>query len=111
MSHAALQGKSKGAFDPLGGEKPLMTGGPACFAIMMQNSEQAQWLPHEMKIMVVSNADPQEIREHGPHLTSVMQPATSLGGVESLIEYRLQSDAAADPRLSKLHEPKSVQSV
>ena len=29
------------------------------------------------------------------------QPATSLGGVESLIEHRILSDAGADPCLSK----------
>ena len=34
--------------------------------------------------------------------SSFEQPATSLGGVESLIEYRLQSDPKADPRLIRL---------
>ena len=31
-----------------------------------------------------------------------IQPATSLGGVESLVEHRIQSDAGADPRLVRL---------
>ena len=31
-----------------------------------------------------------------------IQPATSLGGVESLIEHRILSDAKADPCLRKL---------
>ena len=30
------------------------------------------------------------------------QPATSLGGVESLIEHRVESDPDADPRLVRL---------
>ena len=30
------------------------------------------------------------------------QPATSLGGVESLVEHRLKSDPSADPRLIRL---------
>ena len=30
------------------------------------------------------------------------QPATSLGGVESLVEHRIQSDPGADPRLIRL---------
>ncbi len=34
--------------------------------------------------------------------SSFEQPATSLGGVESLIEYRRQSDRNADPRLLRL---------
>ena len=35
-----------------------------------------------------------------PH--AVSQPATSLGGVESLVERRLNSDPGADPRLIRL---------
>lgn len=31
-----------------------------------------------------------------------LQPATSLGGVESLIEQRVQSDPGADPRLIRI---------
>lgn len=30
------------------------------------------------------------------------QPATSLGGVESLVEHRIQSDPSSDPRLVRL---------
>ena len=30
------------------------------------------------------------------------QPATSLGGVESLVEHRVKSDPSADPRLLRL---------
>lgn len=31
-----------------------------------------------------------------------MQPATSLGGVESLIEHRMTSDPTSDPRLIRV---------
>jgi len=30
------------------------------------------------------------------------QPATSLGGVESLVEHRIQTDPSSDPRLIRL---------
>lgn len=32
----------------------------------------------------------------------LLQPATSLGGVESLIEQRIHSDPGADPRLIRI---------
>lgn len=47
----------------------------------MSNSEYAALLPFELRYWT---------------------PATSLGGVESLIEHRLRSDATSDPRLVRL---------
>lgn len=37
-----------------------------------------------------------------PHLTTYFTPATSLGGVESLLEHRIMSDATEDPRLIRV---------
>ena len=39
---------------------------------------------------------------HEDRLTRPLQPATSLGGVESLIEQRVHSDPGADPRLIRI---------
>jgi hypothetical protein len=47
----------------------------------MAHPEHAKYLPHELKYFVA---------------------ATSLGGVESLIEHRIQSDPSSDPRLLRL---------
>ncbi|KAK9899917.1 PLP-dependent transferase [Cystobasidium minutum MCA 4210] len=91
--HAALQGLdgvTGDGFNPLAGsavgdekhiKKPQMTGGPACFGILTTKKEYATWLPHKLNLMV---------------------PATSLGGVESLIEHRIISDVGADPCLIRL---------
>ncbi|SOV03586.1 related to Cystathionine beta-lyase [Ustilago sp. UG-2017a] len=37
-----------------------------------------------------------------PHLTSYFTPATSLGGVESLLEHRIKSDPTEDPRIIRV---------
>jgi cystathionine beta-lyase/cystathionine gamma-synthase len=37
-----------------------------------------------------------------PFELKVFTPATSLGGVESLVEHRLRSDASSDPKLVRL---------
>ncbi|KAM0756077.1 cystathionine gamma-synthase [Meredithblackwellia eburnea MCA 4105] len=63
------------------GPDKQMTGGPACFAILLSKTEYAEQLGHQLKLFI---------------------PATSLGGVESLIEQRVVSDAGADPRLVRL---------
>ncbi|KAG6837547.1 hypothetical protein H0H93_007728 [Arthromyces matolae] len=76
--HSSLQGKDSRGFDP----KQQLTGGwNPTFAILMAKPEYASHLPHLLKFFV---------------------PATSLGGVESLAEHRLQSDPSADPRLIRL---------
>ncbi|GBE79576.1 Uncharacterized trans-sulfuration enzyme [Sparassis crispa] len=76
--HSSLQGKDARGFEPSiqleGGYNPT-------FAIFMTNDEYARLLPHKLKYFV---------------------PATSLGGVESLIEQRIQSDPGADPRLIRI---------
>lgn len=65
--HAALQGldgATGDGFNPLGGsatgdqahvQKAQMTGGPACFAFLTSEKEQAKWLPNYMNLMVVSD--------------------------------------------------------
>ena len=37
-----------------------------------------------------------------PHLTTYFTPATSLGGVESLLEHRVKSDQTEDPRIIRV---------
>ncbi|SNX84454.1 related to Cystathionine beta-lyase [Melanopsichium pennsylvanicum] len=37
-----------------------------------------------------------------PHLTAYFTPATSLGGVESLLEHRIKSDPTEDPRIIRV---------
>lgn len=63
------------------GEGKQMTSGPATFAILLKNELYATHLPHHLECFI---------------------PATSLGGVESLIEQRLVSDPGADPRLVRI---------
>ncbi|GAA5857261.1 hypothetical protein JCM8547_009403 [Rhodosporidiobolus lusitaniae] len=75
--HTSLQdGKEK-----LLGEGKQLEMGPACFGLLLTKAEYARDLPHQLKFFV---------------------PATSLGGVESLIEQRRVSDPGADPRLIRL---------
>ncbi|EMD40651.1 hypothetical protein CERSUDRAFT_111233 [Gelatoporia subvermispora B] len=76
--HSSLQGVDARGFDP----KVQLEGGfNATFAIQMKSRDHATLLPHCLKYFV---------------------PATSLGGVESLIEQRAQSDPGADPRVVRL---------
>ncbi|BGO96806.1 putative trans-sulfuration enzyme [Rhodotorula toruloides] len=63
------------------GEGKQMEKGPATFGMLLKKPEYATNLPHSLKFFV---------------------PATSLGGVESLIEQRSLSDPNADPRLIRL---------
>ncbi|GAA5902205.1 hypothetical protein JCM6882_006728 [Rhodosporidiobolus microsporus] len=75
--HSSLQ---EGAGELVGEGKQLEKG-PACFGLLLTKAEYATQLPHQLKFFV---------------------PATSLGGVESLIEQRVISDSGADPRLIRL---------
>ncbi|KAF4602184.1 hypothetical protein EYR40_005388 [Pleurotus pulmonarius] len=76
--HSSFQGKDARGFDPA----TQMEGGwNATFALLVTKPEYASFLPHELKYFV---------------------PATSLGGVESLIEHRIHSDPGADPRLIRI---------
>ncbi|KAI0675568.1 cystathionine gamma-synthase [Trametes maxima] len=76
--HSSLQGVDARGFDP----KTQHEGGwNATFLISLTNEKNAALLPHSLQYFV---------------------PATSLGGVESLIELRIQSDAKADPRLIRI---------
>ncbi|CAA7259667.1 unnamed protein product [Cyclocybe aegerita] len=76
--HSALQGVDERGFDP---SKQMQGGWNATFAIHLSKPEQARQFPHLLKYFV---------------------PATSLGGVESLVEHRIQSDPGADSRLIRL---------
>lgn len=93
--HATLQ---EGASE-LVGEGKQMTRGSACFAFTTTKPIYAQWLGHVLKLFVVGvSISLESVRM----LTVVLyQPATSLGGVESLIEQRALSDPGADPSLSQ----------
>lgn len=76
--HSSLQAKDSRGFDP---KTQLEGGWNATFAILLGQAEYAT---------------------HFPHLLKYFLPATSLGGVESLVEHRLTSDPTADPRLIRL---------
>jgi len=76
--HSSLQQKDVRGFEP---NEQMEGGWNATFAILLSKPEYAAVLPHSLKYFV---------------------PATSLGGVESLIEHRVQSDASADPRLLRI---------
>jgi cystathionine beta-lyase/cystathionine gamma-synthase len=76
--HSALQGPDERGFDP----KSQMQGGwNATFAFLFAEREHALIFPQLLQYFV---------------------PATSLGGVESLIDHRIKSDPFADPRLIRL---------
>ncbi|PPQ64703.1 hypothetical protein CVT24_008330 [Panaeolus cyanescens] len=76
--HSSLQGVDASGFDP---SKQMQGGWNATFAILLSKPEHAAEFPHLLKNFV---------------------PATSLGGVESLVEHRIQSDPSSDPRLIRL---------
>ncbi|CAE7056553.1 unnamed protein product [Rhizoctonia solani] len=61
--------------------KQMPGGGPACFTIMLEDPDEARLLPY---------------------LLELFTPATSLGGVESLVEQRYLSDPQQDKRLLRL---------
>ncbi|KAJ7744539.1 Cys/Met metabolism PLP-dependent enzyme-domain-containing protein [Mycena maculata] len=76
--HSSLQGKDTRGFDP----STQMTGGwNATFSIQFSKPEYAAWFPHSLKYFT---------------------PATSLGGVESLAEYRYSWDPSGDPRAVRI---------
>ncbi|PPQ92393.1 hypothetical protein CVT25_008743 [Psilocybe cyanescens] len=76
--HSSLQGKDERGFDPAA---QMQGGWNATFAILFTKPDYALKFPHATKYFV---------------------PATSLGGVESLVEHRIQSDPTSDPRLIRL---------
>lgn len=76
--HSSLQVPDANGWTP----KDQMEGGwNATFSILLSTADQAKYLPFSLKYFV---------------------PATSLGGVESLIEQRLLSDPGSDPRLIRI---------
>ncbi|KAK4054811.1 hypothetical protein OIV83_000735 [Microbotryomycetes sp. JL201] len=75
--HATLQSDAR----DLVGPNKQMTMGSACFAIQTTKDVYATHLPHSLQLFT---------------------PATSLGGVESLIEQRVVSAPESDPRLLRL---------
>ncbi|KAF8447887.1 Cys/Met metabolism PLP-dependent enzyme-domain-containing protein [Boletus edulis BED1] len=73
--HSSLQGTDKRGFDPAS----QMEGGyNATFSILLARVAQAAALPHSLEYFV---------------------PATSLGGVESLVEHRIKADPKENPLL------------
>ncbi|KAJ6515992.1 Cys/Met metabolism PLP-dependent enzyme-domain-containing protein [Mycena sanguinolenta] len=76
--HSSLQGKDARGFDP----KTQMTGGwNATFSIQLSEPHYAAWFPHSLEYFTA---------------------ATSLGGVESLVEYRASWDPTSDPRAVRI---------
>ncbi|KAF9452457.1 cystathionine gamma-synthase [Macrolepiota fuliginosa MF-IS2] len=76
--HSSLQGTDARGFNP----RNQMPGGfNPTFSIEFASTELASRLPHSLKYFV---------------------PATSLGGVESLVEHRLGSDPGANPSIVRL---------
>ncbi|KAJ7068173.1 Cys/Met metabolism PLP-dependent enzyme-domain-containing protein [Mycena amicta] len=76
--HSSLQIKDSRGFEP----KSQMAGGwNATFSIQLSKPQYAAWFPHALKYFT---------------------PATSLGGVESLAEYRFSWDPTSDPRAVRL---------
>jgi len=78
VHHSSLQKPDAQGFIP---DKQMEGGYNATFGIIMATIDYARELPHTLKYFV---------------------PATSLGGVESLIEHRLGTDPGSDPRLVRL---------
>ncbi|TBU33245.1 cystathionine gamma-synthase [Dichomitus squalens] len=78
VTHSSLQGVDPRGFDP---RTQLEGGHPPTFAIYLATERYALLLPHAVKYFI---------------------PATSLGGVESLIERRANLDKTADPRLVRI---------
>ncbi|KAF5369993.1 hypothetical protein D9758_001144 [Tetrapyrgos nigripes] len=76
--HSSLQGTDKRGFNP---SKQMEGGWNAAFSFLMANADHARRLPH---------------------LTKYFIAATSLGGVESLIEHRARADPREDPHLIRL---------
>ncbi|KAJ7254430.1 cystathionine gamma-synthase [Mycena rebaudengoi] len=72
--HSSLQKRDTRGWEP----SAQMTGGwPATFSIQLSQPNYATWFPHALKYFTA---------------------ATSLGGVESLVEYRHSWDPTSDPR-------------
>ncbi|PCH41264.1 cystathionine gamma-synthase [Wolfiporia cocos MD-104 SS10] len=76
--HSSLQGTDSRGFNP---RYQLEGGWNPTFSILLSDTEYARLLPHSLQYFV---------------------PATSLGGVESLIEQRATVDPGADPRLVRI---------
>ncbi|KAG8936037.1 hypothetical protein FRC02_004949 [Tulasnella sp. 418] len=78
VMHTSLQKVDQNGFNP---EVQMPGGFSPTFSIWLRTTEMAQKLPFEVKLFTA---------------------ATSLGGVESLMEQRVVSDPASDPRLVRL---------
>ncbi|GJE96512.1 cystathionine gamma-synthase [Phanerochaete sordida] len=78
VHHSSLQGRDARGWEP---SAQLEGGWNPTFAIVLTHVELAARLPHDTRLFV---------------------PATSLGGVESLIEHRVSVDPAEHPRLVRL---------
>ncbi|GAA5939000.1 hypothetical protein JCM3775_002646 [Rhodotorula graminis] len=75
--HTSLQDNA----DELLGPGKQMELGPACFSVVLKSKDMASRLPNKLKLFI---------------------HATSLGGVESLIEHRIISDPSENPCLVRL---------
>ncbi|GAA5896839.1 putative cystathionine beta-lyase [Sporobolomyces salmoneus] len=77
--HTSLQDNANDLLAEDGSKQ--MTGGPACFGVLLEKEVYAEYLGSRLQLFF---------------------NATSLGGVESLIEQRKISDSSCDPRLVRL---------
>ncbi|GJN94752.1 hypothetical protein Rhopal_007844-T1 [Rhodotorula paludigena] len=77
VHHTSLQSNA----DELLGDGKQLLDGPACFSFLLKSKEHAAKLPNRLNLFI---------------------HATSLGGVESLIEHRIISDPSSDPRLLRV---------
>ncbi|KAI0036040.1 cystathionine gamma-synthase [Vararia minispora EC-137] len=76
--HSSLQGQDGNAWSPA---QQMEGGGSPTFAILMARPEWAEFLPRKLELFT---------------------NATSLGGVESLIEQRAKSSPGEDPRIVRI---------
>ncbi|RYP39491.1 hypothetical protein DL767_002225 [Monosporascus sp. MG133] len=79
VRHASLQAEAADAGSWLRRQMP--NGFGAAFSVLLRDADSARRLPSKLRLF---------------------QHATSLGGVESLVEWRAMSDSSVDPRLMRI---------
>ncbi|KAF8605291.1 hypothetical protein BDV93DRAFT_571222 [Ceratobasidium sp. AG-I] len=80
-------------------KKQMPGGGPACFAIVVRC---ISLLPNGDCSQTRLQLEDENEARLLPHLLKLFTPATSLGGVESLIEQRYTTDRKADKKLLRI---------
>ena len=98
--HTALQDDA----DELLGPGKQMELGPACFSVVLKTKDMASRLPNKLKLFIVRPRSLSSFSSSSfcivtDSSSALSQHATSLGGVESLIEHRIISDPSENPCL------------